>query len=64
MEERINYKAELMRIEPKKELGETRAELKKDIAENKAELTRWILTAGVLQTTLLAALMMKLAHLI
>ena len=37
-----------------------RSELKRDLAENKAELIRWVVSVGLLQTTLIAALLLKL----
>lgn len=36
-----------------------RSELKKDLAETKAELIRWVVGVGLLQTTLVAALLLK-----
>lgn len=41
-----------------------RMEMKRDIAEAKAELTRWIIGAGVLQTTVIIGVLMKVAKLI
>ena len=41
-----------------------RMEMKRDIAEAKAELTRWIVGAGVLQTTVIIGVLMKVAKLI
>jgi len=38
-----------------------RSELKREIAESKADLTRYIVTAGILQTAIIAALVLKLA---
>ena len=41
-----------------------RAETKKDIAESKAELVRWVVGVGLLQTTLIIGVLLKVAHLI
>ncbi len=41
-----------------------RMEMKRDIAESKAELTRWVIGAGLLQTTVIIAVLMKVAKLI
>lgn len=38
-----------------------KAELKRDIAETKADLIRWVVGVGLLQITLIAALMLKLS---
>jgi len=37
-----------------------RAEIRKDIADSRAELTRWIVSVGILQSALIAALVIKL----
>ncbi len=37
-----------------------RSELKRDIAETKAELIRWVVAVGLLQITLITALLLKL----
>ena len=41
-----------------------RMEMKRDIAESKAELIRWVVGAGLLQTTLIVGVLMKVAKLI
>lgn len=41
-----------------------RLELKRDIAETKAELTRWVIGAGLLQTTVIVGVLLKVANLI
>ena len=38
-----------------------KSELKRDIAETKAELIRWVVGVGLLQITLITALLLKLA---
>ncbi len=37
-----------------------RSELKRDIAETKAELIRWVVAVGLLQITIITALLLKL----
>lgn len=58
----IATKRDLFTIEHKIEL--LRAETKRDIAETKAELIRWVVGAGLLQTSLIIGALMKMAHLI
>lgn len=43
---------------------ETELKLEAKMAETKAELTRWIIGAGLLQTSLIAGMLMKVAKLI
>lgn len=38
--------------------------LRRDLAETKADLTRWVVGAGVLQTTLIIGVLLKVAKLI
>lgn len=47
-------------VASKADLELLRADLKRDIAETKAELIRWVVGAGFLQTTLIAALLLKM----
>jgi hypothetical protein len=37
-----------------------RSDLKRDLAETKSDLIRWVVGVGILQTTLIAALLVKL----
>jgi hypothetical protein len=54
-------KRDVKEIELKIEL--VKSELKRDIAENKAELIRWVVGVGLLQLTIITALLLKLtAH--
>ena len=46
----------------RKDIEILRAESKKDIAETKAELVRWVVSVGILQFILIAALLLKLLH--
>lgn len=41
-----------------------RADARRDQAETKADLTRWIVAAGFLQTTVIVAVLLKIAHLV
>lgn len=55
---------EAMRIELKRDIKEAELKLEARMAENKADLTRWIIGAGLLQTSLIAGMLMKVAKLI
>jgi hypothetical protein len=54
-----NLDARIKETELKMELA--KAELKRDIAENKAELVRWVVGVGLLQITIITALLLRLA---
>jgi hypothetical protein len=56
------FKAAQAEAQPATEtlLEMVKLEIKRDIAETKSELTRWIISAGVLQTALIAGLLLKL----
>jgi len=41
-----------------------RLEMKRDIAETKDDLTRWVIGAGVLQTTIVVGVLLKVAKLV
>ena len=41
-----------------------RVEVKKDIAETKAELIRWVVGVGILKTTLIVGILARLAKVI
>jgi hypothetical protein len=60
-----------MQATSKRDLAEGKAELKRDlavveakprakIAETKAELVKWVVSAGILQTVIIAMLIVKL----
>jgi Flp pilus assembly secretin CpaC len=62
---------EMLRLETKRDIEALRLDMKREIAETntriaetKAELTRWIIGAGLLQTTVIVAVLMKIAKLI
>jgi hypothetical protein len=66
---------EVLRVELKRDIENVRIELKRDvreaelklearISESKAELTRWVIGAGLLQTTVIIGVLMKVAKLI
>lgn len=49
------------------EIGQVRLEVKAveiKLAETKAELVRWVVAVGLLQTTLIIGVLLKIAHLI
>lgn len=46
----------------KQDIELLRAELKQALAETKADLVRWTIGAGIFQTALIAALLLKLVH--
>ena len=41
-----------------------RLEMKRDIAETKADLTRWVIGAGILQTSIIVGVLLKVAKLV
>jgi hypothetical protein len=51
-------KRDLKEIELKIEL--VKSELKREMAENKADLIRWVVGVGLLQITIIAALMLRI----
>lgn len=53
LESALSHKIELLR-----------ADVGRDQAETKADLTRWIIAAGFLQTTVIVAVLLKIAHLV
>jgi hypothetical protein len=70
-ENRIELKIELLRAETKqmevtlkKDIELLRAETRQSIAETKAELVRWLVAVGILQSTLVVGVLLKVAHLI
>jgi hypothetical protein len=67
----VKAKLETSDLATKRDLAESKTELKHDlavveakleakIAETKAELVKWVVSAGVLQTAIIAMLIMKL----
>ena len=48
----------------KQDMELLRVELKKDVAETKAELIRWVVGVGILQTTLIVGILARLAKVI
>ena len=59
-ENNLRRDIELLRMEMKRDIADTNTR----IAESKAELTRWVIGAGLLQTTVIIAVLMKVAKLI
>ena len=43
----------------RKDVEILRAETKRDLAETKAELIRWVVSIGILQLTIITALLLK-----
>ena len=56
----LRHEIELLRADT----GRMIAETNQRIAETKAELIRWVVGAGLLQTSLIVGVLMKIAHLI
>lgn len=74
-ENKLELKIESLRTELKHDIKELelsmgkdmeimRAELKRDIAETKSDLIRWVVAAGLLQSTLIIGVLLKVPHLI
>jgi len=61
-ENRLEVKIKELEISLRKDTEVLRAEVKKDIAESKSELIRWVVGVGVLQLTIITALLLKLAN--
>lgn len=55
------FEVNLKELATQQDLKLLEANLRRDIAETKAELIRWVVAVGVLQITLIAALLLKLA---
>ena len=54
------FEINLKELPTQQDLKLLEASLKRDIAETKAELIRWVVAVGVLQITLISALIIKL----
>ena len=68
-ENRLEVKIKELEITLRKDIEILRAEMKKDIAETgrsiaetKAELIRWVVAVGILQLTIITALLLKLTN--
>jgi hypothetical protein len=59
-ENNLRRDIEALRLEMKRDIAETNTR----IAETKADLTRWIVGAGILQTSLIIGVLLKVAKLI
>lgn len=57
LETTLSKDIEVLRAETRRDIAETKAH----IAETKAELIRWVVGVGLLQTALVAGLLLKLA---
>ena len=62
--EQARHDYHLDELATKRDLREVELKLEARIAESKAELTRWIIGAGLLQTSLIIGALMKMSHLI
>jgi len=60
----LKHDIENVRIELKRDIREAELKLEARISESKAELTRWVIGAGLLQTTVIIGVLMKVAKLI
>lgn len=58
----IKKDIELLRLETKKDIEVLRSDTKAQISEAKAELIRWVVGVGLLQTTLITGVLLKLVH--
>ena len=61
-ENRLEVRIKELEITLRKDIEILRAEVKRDIAETKAELIRWVVGVGLLQLTIITALLLKLAN--
>jgi len=59
-ENNLQHAIEVLRLEMKRDNAETNAR----IAETKAELTRWVIGAGILQTSIIVGVLLKVAKLV
>lgn len=55
---------EALRVELKRDLREVELRMEARLAETKADLTRWVVGAGILQTSLIVGVLLKVAKLI
>lgn len=55
---------EASRVELKRDLREAELRMEARLAETKADLTRWVVGAGILQTSLIVGVLLKVAKLI
>lgn len=64
LETELKRDIEAMRLESKRDIELLRSDTKAQIAESKAEMIRWVVGVGILQTTLITGVLLKLTHLI
>jgi hypothetical protein len=53
-----------LRVELKRDIRELELKLEARLSETKADLTRWVIGVGILQTTVVIGVLMKVAKLI
>jgi len=63
-ENELRRDIESARVELKRDIREMELKLEARIFESKAELTRWVIGAGLLQTTVIVGVLLKIAKLI
>jgi hypothetical protein len=63
-EGRFEVKIKELEVSLKKDIEILRAETKQAIAETRAELIRWVVGVGLLQSTLIIGVLLKVAHMI
>ena len=61
-ENRLEARIKELEILLRKDVEILRAETKRDLAETKAELIRWVVGVGILQLTIITALLLKLVN--
>ncbi len=61
-ENRLEVRIKELEIVLRKDVELLRAETKRDLAETKAELIRWVVGVGLLQLTIITALLLKLVN--
>ena len=60
--EQARHDYELDKIATKRDLKELEMKLELKISDTKAELVRWVVAVGLLQVTIITALILKLVH--
>jgi hypothetical protein len=61
-ENRLEARIKELEILLRKDVEILRAETKRDLAETKAELIRWVVGVGILQLTIITALLLRLVN--
>lgn len=61
---RLDARIRETELQLKAQIDKTKLELETKLAETKADLTRWVVGAGILQTSLIIGVLLKVAKLI